>query len=479
MATSSANDRPSGSPPPRGRSLRLRILLVAAVTLVSTLTVGGFALSVTFENSIEQTLEQQLDVYWNELATAFALTDGTTPTVAGPLSDPRFHTPFAGAYWFIEEGGTTILQSRSLWDQAIVADRPRHLSPRGLAEERSGPDGSTVYVMSRPVTLHAGAAERSFTLSVALATAEMEELRAGFAVDLAESLAIIGVLLFSGAAVQVSFGLAPLRQLRRRLADVHAGTTRRLEGSFPEEVAPLVDDLNTLLDRQEDLVRRARSRAGDLAHGLKTPLTILQGLERRRREEGDVESADLLRQQIEAMRAHVERELSRARTHGQAAGGGMLTDAAATVDRLIGLISRAPRGAALVWIDDMPPDLRLRIDPDDFGEVVGNLLDNARKAAATTVRVSRELRDDGIALLVDDDGPGIAPDHVPALLARGHSEDVTAEGSGLGLSIVTDILAEYGARLDLGASPLGGCRAVVAPLAVGRPAPAPNPAPTA
>ena len=241
-------ERAASSPPARGRSLRLRILAIAAVTIVTTLTIGGLALSDMFENSLEQTIEQQLEVYWNELAAGFRLADGQTPAVERELSDPRFRTPFAGAYWRIDEKGEAILQSRSLWDQALVPTARRHLSPRGIAEEQSGPNDSTVYVLARPVTLQGenGGEERSFTLSVALDTAEMEDLRAGFAGDLARALALIGLLLFAGAVVQVSYGLAPLRLLRRRLAQVHAGKTARLAGPFPEEGAPLVEDLDAL-----------------------------------------------------------------------------------------------------------------------------------------------------------------------------------------------------------------------------------------
>lgn len=440
------------------------MLAVAAATLIGTLTIAGFVLANLFENSLEQTIEQQLDIYWSELAAAFELTDGTTPNVSRNLSDPRFHAPFAGAYWRIDEGGQTLLRSRSLWDQNIVADRPHHLSPRGVATEQRGPNESTVYVLSRPVTLTAGGVERTFELVVALDTADMEELRAKFGSDLTKSLAVIGLMLFAGAMLQASYGLAPLRELRRRLSDVHSGAAARLAGAFPEEVAPLVDDLNGLIGRQEDLVRRARHRAGDLAHGLKTPLTVLQSLERRRREAGDVETADLLREQVEAMRAHIERELSRARTHGKAVAGGTLTDAASTVLRLISLISRAPGGDRLTWDDELPEGLRLRMDPDDFGEVMGNLLDNARKAARDRVRIAREMIGGDAFLVVDDDGPGIAPERVSHLLGRGVSEDATAEGSGLGLSIVTDILDRHHMALHLEAAPLGGCRARFGPL---------------
>lgn len=463
MATSSPPDDPTAGRRRRRSSLRLRLLIVAAATLLTTLSIGGLTLTDMFENSIEQTIEQQLDVYWNELAAAFVVAEGE-PQVTRELSDRRFHTPFGGAYWRVLEGGRTILRSRSLWDQDLAPDPRRHLSPRGFAEEMKGPEGTIVYGMNRSVVIGSGAAERTFVLSVALDTRDVQELRAKFGVDLARSLGLIGLLLFGGAVVQASFGLAPLGALRRRLAAVHDGTARRLDGDFPEEVAPLVADMNTLLDRQEDLVRRARARAGDLAHGLKTPLTVLTGLERRRREAGDLDTAELLGQQIAAMRAHVERELSRARTHGQTAGGGTLTDVHATAERLIALIARAPRGEGLAWTDDLPEGLRLRMDPDDVGEVIGNLLDNARKAARSQVRIGCESVDGEVHLVVDDDGPGIAPERVPHLLGRGVSEDATAEGSGLGLSIVTEILARYRQSLHLEAAPAGGCRARFGPV---------------
>ena len=231
-----------------------------------------------------------------------------------------------------------------------------------------------------------------------------------------------------------------------------------MKGAFPAEVAPLVEDLNKLLERQEDLVRRARERAGDLAHGLKTPLTILQIEAGKVESHGGVETAAAMREQIEAMKGHVERELSRARMSGASAGGGAQVDAHRTVGRLIGIMQRMPRGEAIEWRNDLPADARLLMDPDDFGEIVGNLLDNARKHAKSVVRISAADEDGGRRIDFDDDGPGLSGRDREAMLQRGNQASAATEGSGLGLSIVIEALERYGLALTLTGSPLGGLR---------------------
>jgi signal transduction histidine kinase len=306
----------------------------------------------------------------------------------------------------------------------------------------------------------ADATPRVFRLAVALDTAPTEALRRSFVTDVAIALGLIGLVLFAGAWLQASVGLSPLRRLRGELALVHGGAKPRLAGSFPSEVAPLASDLNRLLDRQEQLVDKARERAGDLAHGFKTPLTILQGEARRLEARGELESGALLKQQVQSMRRHVDRELARARTVGATAGAGTLTDARRSVDRLIDLVGRMPRGDGIVWDNQVDAALRPRMDPDDFGEVMGNLLDNARKWAKSQVRVECQMRAGAAQFTVDDDGPG-APETMRAALPRrgeaASGED--DESTGLGLAIVADVLAQYGSTLALEDSPSGGCRA--------------------
>lgn len=437
----------------RAPSLRWRLVLLAAITIAVTLGVAGLALVLIFERHIEQRVEQELDIKLTELLGAFAL-DGNQPKLSHMLSDPRYEQPLSGAYWQVSTDLAPVLQSRSLWDQSLALR-----SPGGSrAYEIAWPNDVTLYVIDRQVTLENAGDLRRFRLAVGLDHADVDALRASFIGDVVKALGVIGTVLLIGAWLQIHLGLRPLAQLRQRLAVMHAGRSDRLDGVFPSEVAPLAEDLNALLDRQRDMLRKARERAGSLAHGLKTPLTILQGEARRLDERGIGDAANTLRDQVRRMRAHVERELARARSHGSAAPGGLHTKAHKSVGKLMDLVRRMPRSDELVFINNLPIGLLMQIDPDDFGEVIGNLLDNARKYARGNVVVSAQLRDGFATLGVDDDGPGIPAHLRQRLVQRGEQANEDAEGSGLGLAIARDLLGDYGVDLTIADSPSGGCR---------------------
>jgi signal transduction histidine kinase len=442
---------------PRSRSLRLRLMTLAAVSIAVTLTIAGLSLAYIFENHIERLIEQDLEIRWLELANAFAL-KADQPILSRELSDARYQRPGSGAYWRVTDGGVARLRSRSLWDQDIEPTDFVDLTPTGKAVEQRGPNGSTVYMMEREVTLNGDAGPRMFRLAVALDASPVSALRQSFTIQVVLALILIGLVLFGGAWLQASFGLRPLKLLRNELALVNRGGKTNLAGHFPEEVAPLVEDLNRLLARQEDLIRKARDRAGDLAHGLKTSLTILQGEARRSESKGELNTANLLREQIALMRHHIDRELSRARTFGATAAGGTLTDVKKTVDRLIDIIRRMPRGELIVWENRTPEGLRLRMDSDDFGETVGNLIDNARKWAKSSVRVSALTSQKDVSIIVDDDGPGVPLEARALILRRGERATAGGEGAGLGLAISMDILAQYDTALTIEDAPAGGCR---------------------
>ncbi len=456
----------------RARSLRVRVLLLAALSIAMALGVAGFSLAVIFERHLAQRLEQELDIKLFELARSFSVDDRGTPGVTAVLSDPRYETPYGGAYWQVSDTtGSPVLRSRSLWDDVI----PGGTTGTGAAEaavERDGPGGATLYVLERDVAREDGGEKRSYRLQVAVDHAELEGLRQSFSVDMAVALSVLGALLLVGAWLQAGIGLRPLRALRERLNAVHGGSAPRLVGAFPDEVAPLVSDLNGLLDRQEDLVTKARKRAGDLAHGLKTPLTIMSAEARRLDEAGMHAAAETLREQVSLMRAHIERELARARTHGTPTAAGLHTDVAGTVERLLRLMQRMPRGEDLSWRNAVPAGSRCAMDADDFGEVLGNLLDNARKWAISRVEIRVEPAGAGLAVIVADDGPGLSDGAQERLLKRGERAREDTEGSGLGLSIVSDVLAAYDSVLTLGRGATGGCEArFVVPGRIGAPSP--------
>lgn len=405
-------------------SLRLRVLLLAAVSIAVALTLAGTALILIFERHLERRVEQELRVRWDELAAAFAVDESGEPQVSRGLSDPRYQRPLSGAYWQVADASGPRLRSRSLWDEVMPPGPP---GPDAV--EREGPSGAELYVLDREVTLGTGEGRRPFRLSVALDHAEINAQRDEFRLDVAMALAILGLVLFAGAVAQAGLGLRPLRGLREQLTAIHGGRTTRLSGRFPAEVAPLAADLNLLLEQQDRQVDRARQRAGDLAHGLKTPLTILAGEARRLEERGDRAGAALLREQVELMRGHVERELARARSRGARGSKGVLTPVRPVVKKLAGLLRRIDRGADLDWTIHVPAGTAVQMDAQDLGEVLGNLMDNARKWARGRITVSARQGPGAVIVTVADDGPGIPSGQAERLVMRGERGSAEVEAA--------------------------------------------------
>jgi signal transduction histidine kinase len=272
-------------------------------------------------------------------------------------------------------------------------------------------------------------------------------------------LAAIGLILVAAGLVQVRRGLSPFQQLRSRLAGVRDGRNRRLEGSYPTEVQPLVSDLNALLDHREEIVRRALAKAGDLAHGLKTPLAVLAQEADRAEAAGQHELAASIGQQVERMRRQIEYHLAHARAAASGATPGARCPVAASVEGLTRTLLRlhADRGVAIDV--DVDSGHSVRGEREDLDEMLGNLLDNACKWARSRVNVRSSSTNADIIITVDDDGPGLDPSMRDVVLQRGVRADEAAPGSGLGLAIVRDLAELYGGSISLQGSPMGGLRA--------------------
>ncbi|QRM30303.1 HAMP domain-containing sensor histidine kinase [Microvirga sp. VF16] len=428
-------------------SIRLRLLLVAVMSIVATIAVAGASLVVFFERQVLRYVEQDLNIHWTELATAFG-TEGEDG-LSQKLTDPRYHQPYGGAYWQVSEGGRPIMRSRSLWDKELSLTESRESAERDKAFEIDGPDGSELYVIERQVTVDGEQGPRSISLAVALDHGQVVELRQAFGWDVTRVLIPIAAVLVLFAWIQLSLGLRPLGAVGHELNAVQTGQIRRMTRRFPNEVAPLVDSINKLLDRQENLVRKARDRAGALAHGLKTPLTILGGEVRRLEKAGLQDAAACMQEQLELIRNHVEREVARVRTSGTSVGCGAYAQVDETIARLLRLMQHMPRGERLIWQTDIPADLAVDMDPHDFGEVMGNLLDNARKWAKTHVTIQVVRKGDKARISVEDDGPGFSGNADGARPERGMPGRSDPGSSGLGLGIVEDILAEYGTSAEI------------------------------
>jgi signal transduction histidine kinase len=257
----------------------------------------------------------------------------------------------------------------------------------------------------------------------------------------------------------VRAAIRPLDAIRRRLVDVRNGTERRLQGTYPAEVQPLVEDLNALLAHNEQVVTRANARAGDLAHGLKTPLAVLANEAATLARTGDAELAETLAQQVALMQRQVEYHLA----HARAAAAGAATHARCP----IGESAEALRRALLRLHSERGLHIDVEVNAgdevlgrrEDLDEMLGNLLDNACKWAKSRIVISSHRDGDRVVIAVDDDGPGIGASLRDRVLQRGVRADEAAPGSGLGLAIVRDIAELYGGTIALAASPLGGTRA--------------------
>lgn len=425
-------------------SIRLRLWSVAAISIVLALAIAGVGLSYLFERHVERRVEGELTLELNQLIGATTLSAGVfvvTPTPA----DPRFAVPFSGYYWQVEDVTTGALtRSRSLWDEALAllpestGDGSLHL------HEVKGPANTNLIAVERVIVDPSG---RSFRAAVAEDHQTIATAVAQYVTDLAPAVLLLAVVLIAANFVQITVGLGPLEKLRLAVHEVTTRRRSRLDVAAPAEVQPLADEIDRLLDEQERALLRARSRATDLAHGLKTPLQVLSSDIRALRAKGETVLADEIQSSAGAIRRHVDRELARARLAPDIAPRSV-SSVAAVARAVVEVVSRTPRGTSLGFTIDVEDGLRVGVDAGDLTEILGNLLENAARFATSSVRVEGLKTDKETTIVVVDDGPGITDADKPAALLRGVKLDA-GPGTGLGLAIVSDVVEAYGGRVDL------------------------------
>lgn len=448
-----------------GTSLRRRLLAAGGAWIVLALLVFGVLLVALFRQHAGQELAARAAVSLDALAAALAVrtpADGAAASLqlASEPVDDAFRRPYAGAYWWVADGASphALLRSRSWWDtQPPVLPG---LGDGGLGQfDAVGPRQQPLVVWARRVELAAW--DRPLVVAVGLDATRLQGMTRDFARTVALALVTLAVVLWVASWLQVRLGLAPLARLQRALGSLRAGDARSLEGRFPTEVQPVVDDLNALLADNDRLVSQAREQTGNLAHALKTPLAVMGNLSA-----GWVgEEGEQMRGQLAQVRQQVEWQLARARATsvGRTAGreADRRSDAASTVEALVRTLQRlhADRPVAVSRQGDPAPPA-VAFEPDVLHELLGNLLDNAFRWARGEVLVTL-LADEGeqaLTLTIDDDGPGIAPALRTEALQRGRRLDESLPGSGLGLAIADELLRLGGGALSLEDAPLGGLR---------------------
>jgi len=282
------------------------------------------------------------------------------------------------------------------------------------------------------------------------------------------SLVMLGAILFMILGLsEIRRAISPVQQMRDKLAAVRDGTASRLEGDYPGEIQPLVTDLNALLNHQEGQVKKAVARAGDLAHGLKTPLAILSQEADRARNSGQTEIASTINQQVLRMRRQVDYHLAHARAAASGATPGTRSSVLVSTEGLSRTLLRLYESRSLNIQVEVSPAHEVRVQREDLDEMLGNLLDNACKWAASRITIQSSQSNNvpesnnRIAITIDDDGPGLTPSLRTSVLQRGVRADEESPGSGLGLAIVKDLAELYGGSIVLETSQSGGVRAVL------------------
>lgn len=440
----------------RSWSLTVRLLLGAGVWITGALIAGGFVLSAAFRSYVETDFDERLGIIIDSMVGASELAPEGFVRFTRPLGDERFALPYSGWYWQVSEAGRDPFRSRSLWDQALDTDfEQTAFTPRMY--ETTGPDGQLLRISERDIILPDS--ERVFRYMAAGDTAEIREDIARFDRLLIQSLSALGLAVLAAMVLQVTFGLRPLRHIRIGLANIRSGRAERLAGQFPPEIVPLVDEMNALIEHNAEVVERARTHVGNLAHALKTPLSVISN---EAETAAGAPLADTVQRQTDVMRTHIDHHLKRAR----AVGGGTLGPGAA-IDRSLGDIARAMRrihrDRALDIQVDCPAGLAYRGERQDLDEMIGNLLDNACKWAggrvwATARPADGPTRRPVAVLIIEDDGPGVGDDEREALFERGKRLDESKPGSGLGLAIVRDIAELSGGGVALARSEMGGLK---------------------
>ncbi|MCA1456851.1 sensor histidine kinase [Bradyrhizobium sp. BRP22] len=449
----------------RGSSLATRLFLSATAWLVVILAITGFVLSSVYRDATERAFDRRLNLYLRTLIAEVATPDEPADHQF-QLGEPLFELPLSGWYWQIlrtdvEKGETRA--SRSLWDKKLpkLEDQGFELTAAGIRLGYvDGPEGQTLRMVERPVDL---GSDGRFLVSVAGDASEIFDETRSFDYYLGGTFTALGIVLLLTTVFQVRFGLAPLKRISEAIADIRSGRAERLEGRFPVEIAPLARETNALIDANREIVERARTHVGNLAHAVKTPLSVI--VNEASTHVADPFAAKVL-EQAEVMRDQVAHHLERARIAARVTIVATVTEVAPALEALRRTMEKIHRDRDIIIELKADPSAKFRGERQDLEEMAGNLVDNACKWAASQVSIEVMVEPPAepgagprLHIIVDDDGRGLSAAERAQVSRRGQRLDESKPGSGLGLSIVTDLAGLYGGSLSLRNAPIGGLRA--------------------
>jgi signal transduction histidine kinase len=434
---------------PHTGSLSRRMMLIAAGWITILLLGGGIALDRTLTDLLERQFDEQLNYTLTAMIASAEIGPEGEVYFNRPLGDQRFLEPNSGLYYQIDGEGHDPYPSRSLWDRTLEVGGQKALSEPFYHDSDQFPD-EPLRVVERTIKLPGSPIEWQFV--VAGARGELDEQIRAIRSIVVWSFAVLGIGLFLMAMLQTWYGLGPLRRVRRAIARIRTTGSNRVTDPLPQEVQPMVEELNALLAHSEKQAEEARTHAGNLAHALKTPLTVLTNAASAHAP--DIDQTVL--REVGTMRRQVDHHLARARAVGRRAMGHARTN---VLEAAEGVVRAVARLHPAVRFDTAGSPALVAMERQDLDEILGNLIDNAAKYGGGSVFVTVDPDPAGAlcSVQIEDDGLGISEADRAKLFSRGARLDTEKPGTGLGLAIVRDVVEIYGGKVELGESEdLGG-----------------------
>ncbi|MEQ1649060.1 MAG: HAMP domain-containing sensor histidine kinase [Hyphomicrobiaceae bacterium] len=437
-------------------SLKSRLVAVAAIWIITGMIIAGFMLSAHFRLHVKEQFIEELYVHLDELERLAEVTPSGA-RLQRSLSDPRYDVLLSGYYWEIQKGGSVFARSQSL--QGATLKTPTD-DIKDVGVHTHVIDGPTGKLLVAEQARWTAPSEQPLRYIIGTDNRHIDTVLQHFNQTLAWSMALFGAVMIGAASLLIMIAMRPLDHLRLSLASVRSGQKKALEGRFPNEVQPLVDDLNALLRSTNELVQRARTQAGNIAHGLKTPLAILTDEADRIDAQGMPQSAKTILEQCRKMQSKIDYQITRARAVALRSAPGTAASAHKAAGEVASALERLHRPSGLIVENTIDPTYFVACDHHDLNEMLANLVDNACKHAKSCVRLSssRSPSGNGIVISVEDDGPGLPPEAFDVVFNVGERWDSQKPGAGLGLAIVLDLARLYGGDAKLTASALGGLR---------------------
>lgn len=440
-------------------SLKGRLIAAATAWIAFGMVAAWLVLSAVFARHVTQQFHEELFVHLEELQ-RLAQFDGERTKLRNNLSDPRYDVAQSGYYWEIQKGGKVLARSASLQGAPLRPPADQRSDVGVHTHVMAGPTG-TLFVAE--LLQWRNPAEEPVQFIIGTDQRHLDQVFASFNTTLSWSLLGLGLSMVLAAGLLILFAMRPLEALRDALSSVRSGTSKSLAGRFPGEVQPLVDELNALIASTTGLIQRARTQAGNIAHGLKTPLAVLSDEAHRIAEQGLRQSATTILDQCRKMQTHIDYQTTRARVVASRLSLGVSSGVHQAVGEIVTAMTRLHRERAVTYLNEVPDALTVACDRHDVHEILANLIDNASKHTRSTVRLRAAAAADktSVEITVEDDGSGLPPEAYEIVFDIGARWDTQEAGSGLGLAIARDLARLYGGDVRLGPSGLGGLAAVV------------------